>query len=90
MPAASTKLSAAMCTCVPIPADPKLSLPGWALPSAMNSFSVFAGTAWFTTSTCGPLATLVTATKSCFASKGIFAYMCGFTVTMLPDVIRIV
>ena len=40
-----------------------------------------------TVTTCGPLATLVTAMKSFCASKGIFGYMCGLTVKMLPEVI---
>jgi hypothetical protein len=58
---------------VPEPDDAKLIFPSF-LPSAMNSFSVFAGTLLFTTSMFGVVASSVTGAKSLTVSYGIFAY----------------
>ena len=90
MPAAFTKFSPAMWTWLPMPAEPKLIVPGLDLASAISSFTLLAGTDGCTTTSCGPLATLVTAMKSLTGSNGSCLYMCGLTVKMLPDVIRMV
>jgi hypothetical protein len=87
MPVVKARRSAAMCTWLPWPAEPKLTLPGFALAFAISPrrsrTSLFGGTA----TTIGPVATLVIATKSFFGSKGSDAYRCGLTVKMLPEAI---
>ena len=82
------KFSAAKCVWVPTPAEPKVIDFGLAFAIAMNSFSVFAGLLGLTTMACGPLATLVTATRSFSGLNGIFAYMCWLAVTMEPEVMN--
>ena len=88
MPAALAKFSPAMCTWLPTPADPKLRLPGFDLASAISALMLSAGTPGCTTTSIGPVATLVIGTKSLCASKGMRLYMCGLTVRMLPDAIN--
>ena len=51
---------------------PNVSVPGWRFASAMNSFTVFAGTRGFTSMTCPPRAMAVTGVKSRTGSYGIF------------------
>jgi hypothetical protein len=76
-----------MCTWLPGPAEPKLTLPGSALALAIRPFrsrnSLDGGTA----TTIGPVATFMIGAKSFFGSKGSVAYRCGLTVKMLPDAI---
>ena len=86
MPAASAKFSAARCTWLPTPAEPKLMLPGLALAAAIRSFRVFTGEPSGTTTSIGPLATLVIGTRSFLVSKAMFLYRCGLMV-MLPEAI---
>ena len=71
MPAASARFSDAKCTWLPTPAEPKFSAPGLALAMAINSFRFFAGEPSGTTTSIGPLATLVIATRSFLVSKGM-------------------
>ncbi len=53
-----------MCTWLPVPAEPKLSLPGWDFARLISSFRFLAGTPGLTTTSIGPLATLVIKVKS--------------------------
>ena len=48
----------------PLPAEPKVSLPGFALASAISSVTVFAGTDGCTTSTRGATCVRLTGAKS--------------------------
>ena len=57
-----------------MPAVPKLSSPGRALASAINSFSDFTGIDGCTDSICGMVAISVIAAKSRCGSNGSFAY----------------
>ena len=88
MRAASAKFSPAMCTWLPWPAEPKLSVPGFALASAISSCTFVAGTEGCTTTTMGPVATLVTGVSSFMVKP---AFLCRLTlIVMAPDVSRMV
>ena len=63
-PAMTLNISPAMWKPLPLLAEAKLSLPGCALASAISSSTFFAGTAGFTTSTNGPVASMLTGSKS--------------------------
>ena len=69
MPASSFSSSPDRWLTVPLPAEAKVMLPGFAFASAMNSCRFFAGTAGFTTSTCGLPATRDTGAMSLMESK---------------------
>ena len=58
---------------VPMPGEPKLSLPGRALASATKSLSVFASTLGFTTSSIDISATLEIGMNAVSTSNGILA-----------------
>jgi hypothetical protein len=64
MLAVSLSSSPARCGRPPTPAEAKLSLPGWALASAISSFMSPAGTLLATTSISGTVVTSVTGAKS--------------------------
>src|SRR5476649_1153014 len=70
--AAYRKFYAARCVWLPKPAEPYEISRGRAFARSMNSLTVFGGKVGVTTNTCGPLATLVTGTKSLAGSNGIF------------------
>ena len=53
MPAISLNISPARCEAVPLPAEGKVSSPGWRFASAINSLTVFTGIDGCTTSTSG-------------------------------------
>ena len=72
MPAASAKFSDARWTWLPTPAEPKLTLPGLALASAISSLTLLIAEDSGTTTSIGPLATLVIGARSFCVSKGIF------------------
>ena len=61
-----------MCTWLPMPAEPKLIVCGFAFALSTSSFSVFASLCAGTTTTIGPLDTSVIGTKSFTASKPVF------------------
>ena len=71
--AACMNIASPRCPVVPMPGEPKLSLPGCALASATNSFSVFASTFGCTTSSIGISATFEIGMNAVSASNGIFA-----------------
>jgi hypothetical protein len=62
--------SAAIWNVLPDPAEPKLSLPGCALASAISSLTFLAGNALLTTSTCCDVPIVPTDAKSLAVSKG--------------------
>ena len=64
------KTSAAICCAAPMPAEPKVSLPGFDLASAISSCTFFTPSAGFTTSTLGWSATRITGAKSLIGSNG--------------------
>ena len=64
---------------VPTPADPKLSVFGFAFASAITSFTELAGTPRLVTSTLGVVATSVIGAKSRSASYESFLYRLTFT-----------
>jgi hypothetical protein len=74
MPARELNTSPIRWCAVPIPAEPYVSLPGFALACAINSGTVFAGIDGFTTSTFGTIATTVIGAKSRWKSYGSFGY----------------
>ena len=63
------KSSPARWLTVPVPDDAKLSLPGCALASAINSLTDFAGTAGCTRTISGTIAVCTTGEKSRTGSK---------------------
>ena len=63
-PAMELKSSAERCVDWPLPEEAKLSVPGFALASAISSATFFAGRAGLTTITSGPLVSCETGTKS--------------------------
>ena len=67
-PARALKSSPERCATPPAPEDAKLSVPGFALASAISSCTFFAGTAALATSTTGMSATMLTGARSFFAS----------------------
>ena len=73
-PAAALNISPEMCDWMPLPPEPKLSLPGCDLASAISSFTFFAGTDGCTTSTCPALAIIEIGAKSVNASKAWCLY----------------
>ncbi len=62
---------------MPLPLEPKLNWPGFALISAISSATVFAFTLGDTTSTLVALATCATGVKSVCALYGIFGFRLG-------------
>jgi hypothetical protein len=56
----------------------------------MNSFNVFVGKLGWTATTCGPLATFVTAARSLSGLNGIFLKRCWLAVTIEPEVMNTV
>ena len=70
------------CGLVPRPAEPKVMVPGFALASAMNSFTVFAGTDGCTVRMFGDSTTSEIGAKSRSASYGSFAYMLGLIASV--------
>ena len=65
-----------------MPAEPKVMLPGFALASAMNSFTVFAGTEGWSVSMLGAETACEIGAKSRNASYGSFAYMLGLMASV--------
>lgn len=74
-PAIELNISIARCAPPPLPDVPELSCPGFALASAMNSLSVFAGSAACTVTRYGVTAASVIGAKSRTGSYARFAYM---------------
>ena len=89
-PAADLNISPEICDWMPLPPEPKLSLPGCVLASAINSFTFAAGTEGCTTSTWPALATIEIGEKSAIGSKPRCLYKCGLVASVLLEEIRIV
>jgi hypothetical protein len=75
-PAAASNASPAMCCVLPTPEDAYFKSPGFAFASATSSFTSFAGTAGFTTSTFGTTTIRPTGCRSFNGSKASLS-MCG-------------
>ena len=73
IPAMVLKSSPARWPALPVLPEPKFSLPGFAFAYAMNSRTLAAGTAGFTTRTFGVDAIWVTGMKSLTGSYGMLA-----------------
>ncbi|MNC87378.1 hypothetical protein D3C83_31010 [compost metagenome] len=67
-----SSISIARCVPEPIPAEPKVSLPGWDAASARNSLNDLAGSPGCATSMLGWSVTRVMGMKSRIASYGSF------------------
>ena len=75
---------------VPLPAVAKVSVPGLARASAMNSFKSRAGTDGCTTSTCGLPATSATGSRSLRVSKlSLPLYSVGLVARLLVCISRV-
>ena len=72
MPPMVLNVSAARCRIVPLPDDANGICPGFALPSAISSFTDFTGSEGCTTSINGLAATSVIGVKSLTVSYGSF------------------
>jgi len=73
-PAAALNISPEMCDWMPLPPEPKLSLPGCAFASAISSPTLFAATDGCTTSTCPALAIIEIGAKSVNTSNACCLY----------------
>src|SRR3954451_1537036 len=86
IPVADLNISPARCSELPLPIEPKLSLPGWDLPYSMNSLTVFTGSEGFTTRYNGVVKNIDTGAKSLVGSYGscFWAYTFSTMLDRLP------
>ena len=74
-----------MCPPVPMPIEPKLSLPGFAFACATSSASPFTGSSAFTRRRNGYVTVRAIGSKSLRTSKVFFAVTRGARITWLLD-----
>ena len=80
MPAADLNISPDRCIAVPLPGEPKLSLPGFAFACATSCDTELTGRAGLTTRMVSPEAAIVIGAKSLIGSNGSFSMSVAFTV----------
>ncbi len=89
-PVICLNISADMCSDVPLPDEPALSLPGLALASAMNSWTELTPSAGGTTMMLGWITSMVIGLKSLIGSNGMLRYSVGLMpwvpIVMVPSV----